>query len=239
MVENLRIVMCDTNQEELEGYAKICRAICEDKQIKAAITTFSTGGSLLFEMSDRSFSSKVNILILEPDDGCESVAAAVREAGYDGALLYLSRSSNKRLYQQAFDVKAVNFVDKGDLPRFKKVFEDALSTAKQIDRQYIAVSCAGEHRQIDINDIYYFETTLDHMVCVWYAGGKFIFKASLGGLEERLKDRGFFRVHRSYLVSLDAIHRISREEVTLNNGMPIPVGRDTYPALKETMERWR
>ena len=78
------------------------------------------------------------------------------------------------------------------------------------------------------------------MVCVWYAGGKFIFQSSLSNLEERLKDRGFMRVHRSYLVSLDAVHRISFEDgITLNNGKSIPSSRSNYSVLKDAMDKWR
>ena len=238
-MENLRIVLCDTNTEELEGFAKICRAICEKQERPAVLTTFSSAQALLFEMSDTAFASMVSILIIEPDDGCEMVPATLRKNGYDGIILYLSRSTDTRYFYQAFDARAFNFVRKSDLKRFSVVFEQTLEAADQLERQYVAVSCAGEYRQIDIRDIYYFETTMDHMVCVWYNGGKFIFSSSLSNLEERLKDRGFFRTHRSYLISLNAVHRIAFDEIVLNNGKSIPVSRGNYPALKDALDKLR
>ena len=239
ILEKIRIVICDTNPEELEGYAKICRAICADKRLPVVLTTFSNSQSLLFEMNDRAFSSLVSILVIEPDGGCEAVASTLRNSQYDGIILYLSRTMDKKYLYQAFDAAAFSYVQKGDMQRFSKVLEEAVKAADQLERQYIAVSCAGEYRQIDIRDIYYFETTMDHMICVWYRSGKFIFQSSLSNLEERLRDRGFFRLHRSFLVALDAIHMVSFDAATLNNGKGIPIGRGNYPTLKDALDKWR
>ena len=237
-MEALRIVICDTNPMELEYCANVCRSICEEKRVPAVLATFADGRSLLFEMMDRAFSSMVSILILEPFNGCEVVAETVRQNGYDGIILYLSWAAEKEYFYQAFDANAFNYVEKSGMARFPGVFEGALQAARQMERQYIAVSCAGEYRQIDLRDIYYFETSMDHMVCVWYTGGKFVFQSSLSSLETRLKDRGFIRTHRSYLVALDAVHRLSFEQVTLVNGKTIPIGRGNYPALKDAMDKW-
>ena len=236
---NLRIVLCDSNHDELEGYAKICRAICDEKQLPVTLTTFSKSEALLFEMEECAFLSTVNILIIEPDGDGEHLAAAVRKLGYTGIILYLSRSTNVSIFLSAFDNDVQNFAEKGDLTRFSDVFEEALEIAKEDDSRYIAVSCAGEYRTIDVRDIYYFETTLDHMIRVWYAGGKFVFSSSLSNLEERLKNCGFMRIHRSYLVSMAAVHRLSYEEVILNNGISIPIGRGNYPVLKDAMDNWK
>ena len=238
-MDNIRVIMCDTNQADLEGYAKICRSLCAEKDVPVVLTTFSNSDSLLFEMSDRAFPSLVSVLVVAPEGGCDKVAATCRNHGYDGIILYLCRHAEEKYFYDAFEVKAINLVKKGDLTRFAKAFGDALVAADQLERQYILLNCAGEYRQIDIRDIYYFETTMDHMVCVWYAGGKFVFQSSLANLEERMRDRGFIRTHRSYLVSMDTIHRIAYEEVTLNNGKSIPVSRNNYQPLKDAMDRWR
>ena len=237
-MENLRIVICDPDKSSLEGYAKVCRDICRDQQFPAVVTEISSSQTLLFDMSDSAFASMVSILILDPEKDCEAVAATLRKGGYDGIILYISRFSHNKYFFQAFDAGVHNCVEKGDLKRFAKVFSETLKAAKHLERQCIAVSCGGEYQQIDIRDIYYFETTMDHMVCVWHNGGKFIFQSSLSNLETRLKERGFIRAHRSYLVALESIHRVSYGEIILNNGKSIPVGRSYYTALKRAMDNW-
>jgi DNA-binding LytR/AlgR family response regulator len=222
----------------LERYTALCRSICETQGIPAVFTSFSSSGALVFEMSDPAFASMVSILLLEPFNGCENVAQTLRGAGYDGIILYHSWVTDKTYFYQAFDANAFNYVEKGGPGRFEAVFESALRAAQQLDRQYIALSCAGEYRQIDLRDIYYFETSMDHMVCVWYVEGKFLFQSSLAQLEARLKDRGFIRTHRSYLVALNALHLVSFDHVTLVNGKSIPVARGNYAVLKDAVEKW-
>jgi DNA-binding LytR/AlgR family response regulator len=233
----LRIVICDTNPAELERCTAVCRAVCERKQLPALFTTFPSSQALLFQMMHPVFSSAVSILVLEPFNGCEVVAEAVRKMGYDGIILYHSWTTEKKYFYQAFDAGAFNYIEKGGQVRFETVFEEALKAARELERQYIALRFAGEYRQIDLRDIYYFEASMNHMVCVWYASGKFLFRSTLSELEQRLSARDFVRVHRSYLVAIDMIHRISFEQVTLINGAAIPVGRSNFSALKEAIDK--
>lgn len=234
----LRIVICDTDPVELERYAALCRAICERKQIPAVFTTFPSSEALLFQMMHPVFSAAVSILVLEPFNGCEIVAESVRGFGYDGIILYHSRVTDKRYFYQAFDAGAYNYIEKGGQARFEAVFEGALKAARELERQYIALRFAGEYRQIDLRDIYYFEASMNHMVCVWYTGGSFLFRSNMSELEARLQGRNFIRAHRSFLVSLGAIRRLSFEQATLIDGKSIPVGRGYYAALKDALDKW-
>ena len=237
-MDALRIVICDTNLAELERYAAVCRAICQRKHIPAVFATFSNSQALLFEMLDPAFSSMVSILVLEPYNGGEVVAETVRKSGYDGIIVYHSWATQVKYFYQAFDTGAYNYAKKGGDARFEAVFEGALEAALQLERRYIALSCAGEYRQIDLRDILYFETSMNHMVCVWYKDGKFLFRSNLADLEERLRSRGFIRIHRSILVSLSAVHSLLADRATLVNGASVPISRGKYAELKDALDRW-
>ena len=235
-MEKLKIILCGTNETELDGYAAICRGICEKADVPADLLLYANSSDLLFDMNDHSFSASVGIFIVDPENGFETAPAAVRKAGYDGLLFYLSHSSSPAHYRQAFDVGSLNFVQKGtdhkELSRFYDVFNQALQSVKQLKRQYLAVSNVGEYRNIKIEDIYYFETARNHMIRVVYKGGSFEFISTLQKLEESFCDYGFVRVHRSYLVSVDSIHRVETDILTLNNESTIPVSRNNAATLK-------
>ena len=236
-MDALQIVICDTNPAELERYAAACRAICERKQVPALFATFSSSQALLFEMLDPAFSSMVSILVLEPCNGSEAVAEKVREAGYDGIIVYHSWVTQEKYFYQAFDTGAYNYVKKGVTSRFEAVFSGALKAALQLERQYIILHCAGEYRKIDLWEIFYFETNLDHMVCVWYRDGKFVFRSNLADLEVRLRNCGFLRIHRTILVALNAVHCITMGQATLSNGTSVPISRGNYAVLKEALDK--
>lgn len=50
---------------------------------------------------------------------------------------------------------------------------------------------------------------------------------TLTKLEEKLKSDIFLRIHRSYLVHRGALHKVTKNEVILTNGVEIPIG-DQY-----------
>jgi len=233
----LRIAICDTNPIELERYASLCQAVCEQKQVQAEFATFPSSGALLFQMMHPAFASAVSILVLEPFNGCEQVAAQARGYGYDGIILYHSIVTDKRYFYEAFDAGAYNYIEKGGMARFEAVFERTLKAARDLERQYLALRFAGEYRQIDLRDIHFFETRMNHMVCVCYTGGEFLFRSSMSELEARL-ERGFVRTHRSFLVALGAICQITYNQAMLSNGTPIPVGRSYYATLKDALDKW-
>ena len=237
-MDALRIFICDTNPVELQRCTAVCRAVCARRQVPAVFMTFTSGQALLFEMMDPAVASLVSILVLEPYNGGESIAERVRGVGYDGVILYHSWATDMKYLYQAFDTGAYNYAVKDGQARFETVFEGALQAARELDRQYIALSCAGEYRQIDLRDIYYFENSMNHMVCVWYAGGKFIFRSNLSELETRLKNRGFIRVHQSCLVAVSAIHSFTTDQATLVNGASIPISRGKFAVLKAAMDKW-
>ncbi|MCL2508301.1 MAG: LytTR family DNA-binding domain-containing protein [Oscillospiraceae bacterium] len=242
-MDKLRIIICDENRVDLEGYAKICRSVCDRCGVPMELKLYSNPSELLFDMKDDVYLALVSIMIVEPEGIFASAPATVRKESYDGVILYLSHSTDPEHYHQAFDADAYNFVQKGydakNLTRFQSVFELSLQAAKQLERQYIVVSCAGEYKQIEVKDIYYFEGTTDHMVRVEYAGGSFNFPSTLQKLEERLRNRGFARTHRSFIVAVDAVHQVGSSELILNNGHKIPVGRNYYASLRSAVERWQ
>lgn len=242
-MKKLRIVICDSNQQELEEYANICRSVCIKADIPIELKMYSNSEDLLFDMEDDAFCALVNIVIIDPENGFAAIPKTIRKSGYDGLILYLSHSTKSERYHQAFDAEAFNFMQKGNdaktLARFQTIFETSLSAARQLERQYIVVSCAGEYKQIEIKDIYYFEGTMDHMVRIEYSGGFFHFPSTLQKLEERLRDHGFVRCHRSFIVSIDAVRQLEFKELTLNNGRKIPVSRSYYASLKSAMDRWQ
>ena len=240
MMEKLNIFMLDSNQSELDYYGELCMGVAEKCDIQAEITPYVNSQNLLFDLDDPYKMSTLSVLLVEPDGGCEAIPRTVRKMGFKGLIVYLSRLASEACYLQAFDAGAFQFLKKGQnhLQRFHAAFEQVLKAAETLHREYIVISGYGEYKQLQINDIYYFESN-DKIMTVHYAEGKFEFFSSLQKLEDRLSSRGFIRVSRSFLVSVEVISSNSYNELIINDGRQIPVGRSYYPALKTAMDRFR
>lgn len=76
----------------------------------------------------------------------------------------------------------------------------------KIHREAIRVNC---------EDIVFFES-YGHYVSVHMKDkNTYTFRATLHDIDNRLKDKGFVRVHRGFLINLDCAGRITRDEVYL------------------------
>jgi len=242
-LDKLRIVLCDDNAAEAEKCYSLCREICTALEAAAEFKVYTSVHELLFDMDSTAFTALVNIFIIEPEGAFCALPGKLRKQGYDGIILYYSCATTMERYHQAFDYGAYNFLQKGadhtTISRFRAVFERCLRAVDDLERQVIVLACAGEYKQIPIKEIRYFEAAFDHTVSVVYGSERFRFPSTLRSLEERLRDRGFVRTHRSYIVAIDSILQLEPSELTLKGGDRIPVSRSYYSSLKATIERWR
>jgi two-component system LytT family response regulator len=103
----------------------------------------------------------------------------------------------------------------------------------------IVVKVNGDISIVPAHDIHYLEA-FDDYVKIFTAKDYYLKKKTLGYYEETLAPKGFFRIHRSYLINLSELTRIEPFEknghvVVLRNGKRLPVGRTVYPVLKEKL----
>jgi DNA-binding LytR/AlgR family response regulator len=75
-------------------------------------------------------------------------------------------------------------------------------------------------------DIFYIEA-FAHNVRITAKAGVWETRAKISELEEMLGD-GFVRCHRSYLVGLRHVNRITKTDVVLENGVALPLSRRLY-----------
>ncbi|MFM9945042.1 MAG: LytR/AlgR family response regulator transcription factor [Bacteroidia bacterium] len=92
---------------------------------------------------------------------------------------------------------------------------------------------------IPIAEITYFEA-YDDYVKIYTAEGYFLKKKTMSHYETLLEESAFVRVHRSFLIALNQITRIENPEkethvALLKNGVKIPLSRQGYGKLKETL----
>ena len=132
----------------------------------------------------------------------------------------------------AFDVDALHYIVKGrtDNEKFEEIFLKANKRIEKRQVEIISLACAGEHRNVPIQDILYFEVQ-SRIVTVHYINGQrlesFEFYSSLSRIEEFLYEKGFIRIHSSYLVGERHIHKKNGKEIEMADGRILPIGK-TY-----------
>ncbi|MBC6367518.1 hypothetical protein DDT91_12015 [Algoriphagus sp. AK58] len=80
--------------------------------------------------------------------------------------------------------------------------------------------------KLKFEDIIYLEADANYTQ-IFTSGKKYSIRASLKELEEKIKDKRFARVHKSFLINLEKIESIHAESIQIDN-REIPIGRQQY-----------
>ncbi|NCB84751.1 MAG: LytTR family transcriptional regulator [Bacteroidia bacterium] len=111
-------------------------------------------------------------------------------------------------------------------------------TREYIDR--IAVKTGQNIHVIPVHEIYCMKAESDY-VHIFTEKGKYLKEQTMKFFEENLLPSRFVRVHRSYIVNVDAISRVELYEkqtqlLTLKNGMQIRMSQAGYKLLKSILK---
>jgi two-component system LytT family response regulator len=151
---------------------------------------------------------------------------------------------------KAFDLHAVDYLLK---PFSQQRFDEALDKARKMLGQTapelqkllaqpvtklerLLIRDRGQVHIIPVDKIDYIEAQDDYINI--HSGGKAILKTqSLSELETQLDSSKFVRIHRSYVIGLNALKSIERVGkdgyvAVLHNGVQLPISRSGYERIK-------
>lgn len=95
--------------------------------------------------------------------------------------------------------------------------------SQEINSEQVIVNMDKVLYKLNLSDICYVASDKDY-VCIYTAQRKYVFLDSLKNWEEKLKDKGFCRVHKSYLVNLGHIAKVEGNTICLDK-LELPIGR--------------
>lgn len=234
----MEVVFCDDSRADILFYSNLLTEICKKNDISLRLTKYLNSEKMMFDLEDRpTMPDLVYLDVRMPGrDGLET-ANAMRSLGCTSEIVFLTVNDMSDTILKAFDVDALNYLVKGKTgtDRFEQIFLKAYDRCKSKKQEMLMFSCAGESVRVAVNDILYFEAR-DHCIAVHYGGGEFEFYSTIGKIENILSNRGFIRVHRSFVAATSKIVRISKNELTLVDGSVVPVGRSYQKLVGDMLE---
>ena len=237
IMKPLKVALCDDNPQEREFFCNVCKIIKDRQNIEIRLKEYDSGATLLFDMEDTRIMTTVDIVLLDihmpGSDGIE-VARKLREFGYQGAIIFITKSNEH--WREAFDVEAFNYLTKdADVEkRFINVFLKAAKEAAERRGRVLLFSSIGETRTIEVTSISHFEVT-GYLVTVYYGKEKFEFTSSLTKIESLLfGNHDFMRVNRGYIISIHHIEKINEKtkSAVMLNGETVPISPKYMKELK-------
>ena len=97
---------------------------------------------------------------------------------------------------------------------------------------FFTYKTAGTVQKIRLDDIFYIMSN-GRKCSIINKGADCEFYAKLDEVESRLDAEQFIRVHQSYIVQLKYIKSLTRDGLTMNNGLFVPVSQKRYVSVKK------
>lgn len=224
----MRIAVCD--DEEL--FRIEFKSVLDKVLINAEydIDTFS-GGSSLYEAFLKKPFDLVFLDIEMPGIDGITLAKRLRALSENVQIVFLTSHIEYAL--EGYEVNALRYlvkpVDMNKLSEVLKYIQDKKNNSRQI-----MIKQEGEDIVIDISDIIYMES-MDKNVRIVTSKSEYITRYNISDYEEELKNSGFLRIHRGYLISLSKVKKIVKNDVVMDGDISLPVSRSNIKALKDAL----
>lgn len=218
-----RIAICDDEQNQIEYITSIVASWSAHEGHGCEIRTFASAEAFLFEYEE---DKAYDILLLDVEmkniNGIE-LAKRIRKDNNRAEIIFIT--SHFEFVGEGYEVDALHYLIK---PISAEKLTQVLTKAAEkisVEPPSVVISCEGETVKLYEADIRYVESFL-HYIVIHTKDKEYKIKENISVFENRVSD-DFYRIHRSYLVSLKHITRISRTSVNIGN-TELPLSRGKY-----------
>ena len=239
------IILSYTDRESQEDHG-VRIAICDDEEIYRIelktlldkllinddydIDTFADGRILIESFS----SSPYDLVFLDIEmpsiDGI-TLAKKIRTASENVFIVFLTGHIEYAL--EGYEVNALRYLTKPvDINKLREVLKYVQE--KRGNSRQLIIKEDGAEILIDTDDVVYMES-MDQNVKIVTSKGEHVIRHNIGDFEEKLKNDGFFRIHRGYLISLSKVKKLVKNDVIMEGDISLPVSRSNQKALKEAL----
>ncbi len=229
----LHIGICDDDMIVLENLAGEVKRWGKEKQELCSVELFPTADSFLFAWEEK---KDMDVLLLDiemPGMNGMELARKLRQRGEHISIIFVTGNSEYAL--EGYDLEAVSYLVK---PVKRERLYAALDRARErmSSREALLVTIsAGEVERVYVSDICFLESEGHETVLRKRDGTRISSRVNLQQLEQELegKSEAFFKPHRSYLINLGYVEKITKKDVRMDGGMLIPIARGKWEALNQ------
>lgn len=220
----LKIAICDDEQNQIEYLLGVLSSWAGKNRHVVEIRTYSSAKSFLFDWSEE---KDFDILLLDiemPEMNGVELAKMVRKENSTVQIVFIT--GYYEYFSDGFDVSALHYLIKpADERKLLPVLDRAVSNLNYRQRSVLLTLADGDVK-VSLADICYVESENVHVV-VHTTSGIYRSRISLAKFAEQL-DETFMKVHRSYIVALKYIKKITRTDITMLSGDLVPISRGMY-----------
>lgn len=233
----LKIAVCDDEKFYREKITALLQKYLSNCQVDSTIDIFSSGDEFLSQSSNAvKYDAVFMDINMEQTDGIET-AMRIRAFQSNTYIVFVTAFIKYAL--DGYKVNAVRYIMKDTLDAAIPECMDAILQKMQL-RQVSFSFMEGEKR-LYTDNLLYVESN-KHKSVFYYQKEqltKYQIYEKLDDIEKVLAGFGFLRIHKSYLVNMRHIRKISNYIAELSTGEELPIPRIRYQSVKQEFVEYK
>ncbi len=227
----IRLAICDDEAHCLESTRQMIEQWSASYGITVQISCFDNGDALLKSIR----STNIDIILLDimmPLLNGMDTAHEIREFNKSVKIVFLTSSPEFAL--ESYSVKASGYILKPiSLERLSAALNDCTAAMQKEPEHLLLKSTYGYHK-LYLYDIEYIEAQNKRVVFFLKSGQMLTTTEPLCSFENKLLTKGgFFKCHRSYIISMSHVNSFSSTEITMKSGCAIPIARGSGKVFQD------
>lgn len=224
-----KAAICDDEALELQYLSNLMKSWAGKAGHRVQISVFPSAEAFLFQYGEE---KDFDLLLLDIEMGKMNgveLARKVREENAGIQIVFITAYPD--FISEGYEVSALHYLMKP--LKEEKLFEVLERAAVNLGKKerYEIFQSEGEVIRIPVSEIVSVEA-FSHSVQMVTKRGSYRLDETISGLEKRL-GADFIRCHRSYLVALKYIRKITRTDVEMDTGAKVPLSRRKYDAVNQ------
>lgn len=221
----IKFAVCD---DEADAANYISDKLREYYPNECEIKKYTDGKSLLDDCKHESFDAYFLDIGMPLLDGFE-IAKQIRSNNPRVKIIFVTK--REELAYLGYIYEAFRFVRKSRLEQELCEAAKSLSESLSDSDEYLSFRNWTGEILIDIKTVRYFKS--DGHTLILYGSKEERIYGTMQELEERLKNKEFIRIHKSYLVNFRYFYSLESKSIKLSSGEELPVSRKRILKVKK------
>lgn len=225
----LRIAVCDDDETSLQAIKKLVAQTLKEEYV---LTSFHSGLDLMLYLSEQ-VKGQLDIAILDIDlgEGQNGIELAKRLNRDYPRIKIIFCTGFIEFSQDVYDSEAVYFLVKPiKAEKMQNALSRALLSLNTGKKETLQLKTEGNILNLNVAEIRYIES-LRRQISIVGEEGALTCYAKLSEVLARLPFN-FIRCHKSYIVNLNFVQALGRDEFVLSRGERVPISRAQYEEVK-------
>lgn len=230
-----QIALLDDETGELDKTIQVLdRYECAHPEINFSVACFRSAGKLLEQIRDERYAPDLIIMdIYMPDKTGIDAAKELREMGNGCRIIFLTTSTEHAV--DAFAVEATQYLVKPiSAERMFPILDRIMEENEEVRRRYLLLRVENKIRRVAVNEIVYCEAQGKMQYMYFTDGSHCVLRSTMAEVYDLLSQyHEFVRVGIGYVVNLEHIESLSRQELKMDNGEVLYLPRGSFQPLRE------